>query len=147
MCPPLTSISAYPAPRLPPNLTSADCPSNLVFKTMSDRIYRYFDKWRGTREYSPAMDAVASALAAVTSTPTAVASGASAAAVAAAHRRRSLSTEDVSSLDATDVTVSDADTSTAAASSNAAAGRNSSKRISGSPHPQVQNYSYSGTQI
>ena len=87
------------------------------------------------------MDAVASALAAVTSTPAAVAAGVA----SAAHRRRSLSTEDVSSLDATDVNVSDVDTSAAAAAaaSSTAASRSSSKRISGSPHPQVRNNSYS----
>ena len=103
---------------------------------------RYFDKWRGTSDYSPAMDAVATALAAVTSTPTAVAAGgvggasaaASAAAAAAASRRRwSLSTEDVSGLELTDCH-HHADTAATTAGDTS---RGSSKRASVSPHPQV----------
>ena len=90
------------------------------------------------------MDAVATALAAVTSTPTAVAAGgvggasvaasaASAAAAAASRRRRSLSTEDVSGLELTDCH-HHADTSATTAGDTS---RGSSKRASVSPHPQV----------
>ena len=105
-------------------------------------VDRYFDKWRGTSDYSPAMDAVATALAAVPSTPAmAVAAGgsggaAAAAAAAANRRRRSLSTEDVSGLELTDVSV---DTSASAAASTAGAtGGSDNKRASISPHPQVR---------
>ena len=108
-------------------------------RNLTDKHRRYFDKWRGTSDYSPAMDAVATALAAVTSTPAAIAAGpsahsaASAAAAAANRRRRSLSTEDVSGLELTDVSV-DASASAAAASGSTA---DSGKRTSISPHPQV----------
>ena len=91
------------------------------------------------------MDAVATALAAVTSTPTAVAAGgvggasvaasaaSAAAAAAASRRRRSLSTEDVSGLELTDCH-HHADTSATTAGDTS---RGSSKRTSVSPHPQV----------